>query len=530
MQNTSMESYSWTYPYIKCLNNVPSSTSGFSSANTNLTCVVDCSTDGGYSNAPIDILTDCTSASSSMNMLTSERSKNISLSADAHFYLAYRGNAWVALNYPTQQGLDWSIVTHIDLRKRLDGFINTPPVAKVVSPQYVIVNRTVQINIPVSDANVGDDVRCRWSTYTTGYRRRKRSDTKEHSKHRSDIHFYSQVTSDRESIHIRNRRTHCSNCTTSCVRGCPCICPTCDFTCTGSTCNKTAGCYTTVATTTINTTTTETPGTPKSTSTFPIRQAVDECADICYPNGVPNDTTLSNCTITFTATKAGVWYAVAIQVEDFIDTTSMTPMSSVPVQFLIYVQSQPACSIEPIIFPLDRCLEVQVGVSISFNLSAMNLCNASVATLTGIIVSSGITGMNRGNLTRSSTNSSIYYVLFTWTPQTNQVGLQELCTIAYTSENLPSDQYCVTFTLLLQRPRPQQPLPQRLLPQQPLPQRPLPQQPLPQQLLPQRPLPQQPLPQPPLPQQPLPQRPLPQQPLPQRALLQQRHRQLQPLR
>ncbi|CAF1107244.1 unnamed protein product, partial [Rotaria sordida] len=276
MQNTSMESYSWTYPYIKCLNNVPSSTSGFSSANTNLTCVVDCSTDGGYSNAPIDILTDCTSASSSMNMLTSERSKNISLSADAHFYLAYRGNAWVALNYPTQQGLDWSIVTHIDLRKRSDGFINTPPVAKVVSPQYVIVNRTVQINIPVSDANVDDDV------------------------------------------------------------------------------------------------------------------------------------------------------------EDFIDTTSMTPMSSVPVQFLIYVQSQPACSIEPIIFPLDRCLEVQVGVSISFNLSAMNLCNASVATLTGIIVSSGITGMNRGNLTRSSTNSSIYYVLFTWTPQTNQVGLQELCTIAYT--------------------------------------------------------------------------------------------------
>ncbi|CAF3697399.1 unnamed protein product [Rotaria sp. Silwood1] len=311
-------SYSWTYPYIKCLNNVPSSTSGFSSANTNLTCVVDCSTDGGYFNAPIDILTDCTSASSSMNMLTSERSKNISLSTDAHFYLAYRGSAWVALNYPSQHGLDWCIVTHIDLRKRSDGFINTPPVAKVVSPQYVIVNKTTQINIPVSDANAGDDVRCRWSTYTTGYRRRKRSNTKEHNKQRSDVHFYSEVTNDRESIHIRNRRTHCTNCTTLCISGCPCICPTCDSTCTGSTCNISAGCYTTVATTTINTTTTETPGTPKSTSTFPIRQAVDECADICYPNGVPNDTTLSDCTITFTGTKAGVWYAVAIQVKKLL--------------------------------------------------------------------------------------------------------------------------------------------------------------------------------------------------------------------
>ncbi|CAF5094151.1 unnamed protein product, partial [Rotaria sp. Silwood1] len=89
--------------------------------------------------------------------------------------------------------LDWSIVTYIDLRKRSDGFINTPPVAKFVSPQYAIVNKTIQINIPVSDANAGDDVRCRWSTYTTGYRRRKRFDKEEHIKHRSDIYFYSEV-------------------------------------------------------------------------------------------------------------------------------------------------------------------------------------------------------------------------------------------------------------------------------------------------------------------------------------------------
>ncbi|CAF5073557.1 unnamed protein product, partial [Rotaria sp. Silwood1] len=114
---------------------------------------------------------------------------------------------------------------------------------------------------------------------------------------------------------------------------------------------------TTDTTTTINTTTTETPGTPRSTSTYPIRQAIDECGGICYPGSVPNGTTMSNCTITFTGHKAGVWYAVAIQVEDFIDGTSTTPLSSVPVQFLIYVQAQPACSKEPVIIPLDRCLE-----------------------------------------------------------------------------------------------------------------------------------------------------------------------------
>ncbi|CAF3339738.1 unnamed protein product [Rotaria sp. Silwood2] len=122
-------------------------------------------------------------------------------------------------------------------------------------------------------------------------------------------------------------------------------------------------------------------------------------------------------------------------------------MSSVPVQFLIYAQSQPACSLKPIIIPLDRCLEVQVGVSIRFNLSALNLCNQNVATLTDIVVSSGITGMTHINLTHSSTNSSIYYMKFTWTPQANQIGSQQLCTVAYTSENLQSDQYCVTFTV-----------------------------------------------------------------------------------
>ncbi|CAF3921325.1 unnamed protein product, partial [Rotaria sp. Silwood1] len=234
---TVTQSYSWTYPYIQCANNVPISTSGFNGANTNLTCVVDCSTDGGYSTATIDILTDCTSTSSSLKMMTSERSKNITLSSGAHFYLAHRGSAWVPLNDPAQQGLEWSIVTYIDLRKRSDGFINTSPVARFVSPQYAIVNKTIQINIPVSDANPGDDVRCRWSTYTTGYRRRKRSDKEEHIKHRSNVHLYSEVASDTEFIHIRKKRACGGGCGTSCVSGCSCSCSGCiSTTCTGSTC------------------------------------------------------------------------------------------------------------------------------------------------------------------------------------------------------------------------------------------------------------------------------------------------------
>ncbi|CAF3486532.1 unnamed protein product [Rotaria sp. Silwood1] len=474
---TITQSYSWTYPTIKCANNVPASTSGWSSANTNVTCVVDCSTDGGYSNAPIDILTDCTSASSSLKMMTSEKSKNVTLSADAHFYIAYRGSSWVALNDPAQSGLDWSIVTYIDLRKRSDGLINTPPVAKVVSPQYATVNKTIQIKIPVSDANAGDDVRCRWSTYTTGYRRRKRSGEEKYENYHKIAHNYkTKYDDDKETIDSRKKRqTYSSGCTSgdNCNTGsCPktnclgikCTIACCDFitttsttttsttsttktTTTTSSSTTSTTTVTTTSSTTDSSTSTETPGTPKSTSTYPIRQAIDECADICYPGSMPNGTTLSDCTITFTGHKAGIWYAVAIQVEDFINETSTTPMSSVPVQFLIYVQPQPSCSNQPIFFPLDRCLEVQVGVSISFNLSVMNLCNSSVAKLADIIVSSEITGMTRGNLTTSSTNSSVSYVRFTWTPQINQIGYQQLCTVAYTTENLQSDTYCITFTV-----------------------------------------------------------------------------------
>ncbi|CAF4749147.1 unnamed protein product, partial [Rotaria magnacalcarata] len=68
------------------------------------------------------------------------------------------------------------------------------------------------------------------------------------------------------------------------------------------------------ATTTVATTSTlETLGTLKSTSSYPIRQAIDECGDICYPGSLPNGTILSNCTITFTGMKVGIWYAIAIQ-------------------------------------------------------------------------------------------------------------------------------------------------------------------------------------------------------------------------
>ena len=335
---TITQTYSWTYPYVSCAHNVPISTSTFAGANRNLTCVVDCTTDGGYSTHPINILTDCTSASTSLNMLSSTRSKNITLNAGAHFYLAYLGTAWVSLNYPAQSGLEWSIVTFIDLRMRPDGFINTPPVASVISPQYAFVNQTIQIKIPVSDANAGDDVRCRWARYTTGYRKRKRSNKKEYRQNLDNIVIREYKIAEKRNAYIRKIRNHyyCDSgcgyddhCTDPQCTGTVCGHPKCQQHCceflttttkstttikTTSTTTSTITTTTTDTTTSVELTTTETLGTLKSTSTYPVRQAINECGGICYPESVPNDTTLSNCTINFTGRRAGVWYAVAIQV------------------------------------------------------------------------------------------------------------------------------------------------------------------------------------------------------------------------
>ena len=321
---TITQTYSWTYPDISCANNVPISTSGRSGANRNLICVVDCSTDGGYSTKPMNILTDCTSASTSLNMLSSSKSKNITLNAGAHFYLAYLGTAWVSLNYPAQSGLEWSIVTFVDLRKRPDGFINTPPVARIASPQYAFVNQTIQIKIPVSDANAGDDIRCRWAKYTNGYRRRRReSDIEEHVNHSSNIQTEGKIAHNKEIALNRHKRACGGGCSGTCPVGCSCSCISCDITlCTGSTCNISSGCLlgATISTSTapVSTTTIDTPGTLHPTSSYPNRQAIDECGGICYPSSVPSGTNLSNCTITLTGLIPYTWYGIAIQVSQLL--------------------------------------------------------------------------------------------------------------------------------------------------------------------------------------------------------------------
>jgi hypothetical protein len=107
-------------------------------------------------------------------------------------------------------------------------------------------------------------------------------------------------------------------------------------------------------------------------------------------------------------------------------------MSSVPLQFLINVLSAPSCPQAPVIIPLTGCLQVQVNVSVTFTLYAMNYCNRTKVAIVALLSTVSITGMSVSSLVNSTTNTSLVYVTLTWTPTIGQIGSQQFCAVAYT--------------------------------------------------------------------------------------------------
>ena len=83
-----------------------------------------------------------------------------------------------------------------------------------------------------------------------------------------------------------------------------------------------------------------------STSTGNVN-GYNECGGVC--KAVPNAQLFeSNCTLVFTLTQANKYVAVALQIEDYYNNASTTPMSSVSLQFLFYGYTTPGgCSIPP---------------------------------------------------------------------------------------------------------------------------------------------------------------------------------------
>lgn len=73
----------------------------------------------------------------------------------------------------------------------------------------------------------------------------------------------------------------------------------------------------------------------------------NECGSVC--SGVPGAVLFpNNCTLRFTLVTTNSYAAVALQIEDYYDTTATTPMSSASLQFLFYGYTTPGgCSTPP---------------------------------------------------------------------------------------------------------------------------------------------------------------------------------------
>ncbi len=154
-----------------------------------------------------------------------------------------------------------------------------------------------------------------------------------------------------------------------------------------------------------------------------------ECGNVCYPLTTPIGTTLSsNCTLTITGTSVGAWYCASIQVEDFLNTsTSLPPMSSTPIQFLIYVYKSKNCS-NPTLKSPSTCVGAQVGHPTTVTLTAINSCGSS-SNISSIAIQT-FSGIVEGPLVLITPNKTVYAMNITYTPLAYQVGLQILCATA----------------------------------------------------------------------------------------------------
>ncbi|UJR07107.1 hypothetical protein I4U23_011395 [Adineta vaga] len=138
----------------------------------------------------------------------------------------------------------------------------------------------------------------------------------------------------------------------------------------------------------------------------------DECGGIC--NGVPGAV------------------LIPYNLEDYYNSTSVTPMSSVPIQFLFYGYNLAAgCTTPPAIFggrANGVCFNVPVGSSVTEYIIALTYCPGT-------------------SIVQFQTTSPVatYQITLNWIPTSAQFGPQFFCAIAIDNNQIASNQSCFTF-------------------------------------------------------------------------------------
>ncbi|XP_060598944.1 protein jagged-1-like, partial [Ruditapes philippinarum] len=166
-----------------------------------------------------------------------------------------------------------------------------------------------------------------------------------------------------------------------------------------------------------------------------------ECADVCqaFSEASLNEAT---CTISYTAGTATGFYAVAIQVEDFITTTSTTPLSSIPLQFMINIYSGSGCSDAPqFIDPtptVNTKLVTDIGNQYSFTIKVQG----PHAFLRLVILSE--IGISQSSTTFLVSTVYVMTVTATWTSTIADADLDHrVCYYARDTIGVTSESRCI---------------------------------------------------------------------------------------
>lgn len=114
--------------------------------------------------------------------------------------------------------------------------------------------------------------------------------------------------------------------------------------------------------------------------------------------------------------------------EDFLNSTSTTPLSSVPLQFLVRIVPSARCSSPRITLSpsIGSCLAVTVGQSVALQLIATIYCSGNVSIVDMPI--QAFPGLIEGSV--YPINATTYRKSIYWTPTAAQEGYQMMCAMA----------------------------------------------------------------------------------------------------
>ncbi|XP_053395508.1 uncharacterized protein LOC123523804 [Mercenaria mercenaria] len=170
----------------------------------------------------------------------------------------------------------------------------------------------------------------------------------------------------------------------------------------------------------------------------------NECADVCqtFSGSVVNK---SACTISYTAGTSTGYYVVALQIEDFANETSTTPLSSIPLQFLVYIYSGTGCADGSWFVPptpqSNALFEVDAGDTVNVTVKAKGL-----RTFSRIIAMSTIDVIRTTEVTSQDASFSYITMSLTYKPASTDADQDHiLCFYAKDTIGVTGNTRCITI-------------------------------------------------------------------------------------